>query len=76
MSDIFLSVLDIIFPSYFLATSSSLEISLQDIFFFWNHPYPPQKSNGLPLESTKHLLNRKTLICDYPQNDTTYIREL
>ena len=29
----------------------SLNISLQDIFF-WNHPYPPQKSNGRPLIST------------------------
>ena len=76
MSDIFLSVLDIIFPRYFLASFFPLEISLQDIFFFWNHPYPPQKSNGRPLESAKHLLSRKTLICDYAQNDATYIREL
>ena len=76
MSDLFLSVLDIIFPRYFLASFFPLEISLQDIFFFWNHPYPPQKSNGRPLESAKHLLSRKTLICDYAQNDATYIREL
>ena len=25
--------------------------------FFRNHPYPPQKSNGRPLKSTKHLVS-------------------
>ena len=39
---------DVIFPRYFLARFFPLEISLQDIFC-WNHPSPPQKSNGRPL---------------------------
>ena len=37
-----------------------LEISLQDIFF-WNHPYPPQKSNGQPLKAYPVFLNPSSI---------------
>ena len=39
-----------------------LEISLQDIFFL-KSPVTPQKSNGRPLKSTKHLVSWQILIC-------------
>ena len=39
------------FAKLFLARFFSLQVSLKDNFFFWNHPYlaPPQKSHGRPL---------------------------
>ena len=34
-----------------------------NIFFFSNHPYPPQKPNGRHLKSTKHFPSWQILIC-------------
>ena len=31
------------------------------IFFFWNHPYPPQKSNGQPLKTYPVFLNPSSI---------------
>ena len=34
-------------------------------YFFWNHPWTPQKWNSWPLKSTKHLLSWQILICNH-----------
>ena len=58
---IFFSVQDIFSQEFICMLFSSRNQSAGH--FFLIHPYPPQKSNGRPLKSTKHLVSWQILIC-------------